>query len=515
MSTQSATPHGASEGPSPIGSLDAAIDESIRRGREGRGSFLAGFLAESDPCRAAARWVEASAGGGARLTLDRLRNLLSADIARLDEVMGRQVNAILHHPQFQALEAAWRGVAYLVNQVESDSQRIKIKLLSVSWKEVSRDQERAIEFDQSQLFRKVYSAEFDMPGGEPFGVLVGNYEVRHRVTPDHPMDDVAVLSGLAQVAAAAFAPFIAGVHPALFGLDTFQRLELPHNVGRAFDQIEYLKWRNLRDAADSRFVGLTMPRVLMRLPYEDDPGRVDNFRFREDVEGPDRSKYLWGSAAFAFAGVLIRSFRESSWFTDIRGVQRGTESGGLVTGLPVHSFCTDSRGVAQKSCTDLMVTDLQERQFSSLGFIPLCWCQDSEYAAFYGNPSVQRPKAYAQLEATMNARLSAMLQYMFCVSRFAHYLKVLARDKMGSFAGARELEDMLKAWVAGYVTNDPAASPAAKARYPLMDAKVEVGEIPGNPGAYHCAMHLLPHSQPDQLTAAIVLRTEVSNKIAP
>ena len=287
------------------------------------------------------------------------------------------------------------------------------------------DAERAIEFDQSQLFRKVYSEEFDTPGGQPFAALIGDYQVRPWPTAEHPQDDVAVLTAISHVAAAAFAPFVAGVHPAMFGLDDFGELERPRNLSTIFDQLEYLKWRTLRESEDSRFVGLTLPRMLMRLPYRDQGTRPAGFVFHEEVAGPDRGKYLWGNAAYAFGGVLIRSFAGSGWLADIRGVVRGVDGGGLVSSLPVHSFSTDPTGIVPKSSTEVVIADAQEQELSELGFIALCHCQDSEYSAFYTNQSIQKPRRYDRLAATMNAADIGHAPVHALRLAFAHYLKVL------------------------------------------------------------------------------------------
>ena len=290
---------------------------------------LDAFLGEPSLAKALSQLAAWTLPPGTTLGKQALAGMLSRDIAALDAALSEQVNAILHHPRFQKLEASWRGLRYLAEQTDEESN-VQIRVLNLPWKELARDVERAIEFDQSQLFRKIYSEEFDTPGGQPFGVLLGDYEIHHRPTAEHPFDDVAVLTAVSHVAAAAFAPFIAGVHPSMFGLDRFTGLEQPLNLSRTFEQVEYLKWKAFRDTEDSRFTGLTMPRVLMRLPYEDDGDRVDGFRFREDVARPDRSQYLWGNAAYAFGAVLIRSFSESGWLAGIRGVRRGEESGGLV-----------------------------------------------------------------------------------------------------------------------------------------------------------------------------------------
>ena len=305
------------------------------------------------------------------------------------------------------MEASWRGLRYLIDQVPS-SETVKVRVLNLSWQDLSRDLKRALEFDQSQLFRKVYGDEFDMPGGEPFAVLLGDYEFTNH--PEH----LDMLGQIAGVAAAAFAPFIAAAHPGLLDLNSFADLERPLNLPRTFEQFTYLKWRSLRQAEDVRYIGLTMPHVLWRLPYKDDNSRVDGFRFREEVGRPDRRDYLWGNAAYAFGAVLARAFAASGWLAEIRGVRRGQEEGGLVTGLPVHSFGTDKAGLVPKCSTDVIITDALDKELGELGFLPLCWCQDTELSAFHGSQSIQSPKAYDEMEATVNARLSAMLQYMFC-----------------------------------------------------------------------------------------------------
>jgi len=493
---------------SPRTLLDAIVAATPPAAGEVR-SRLEQFLSEPSLAEALAQWIGWTAAPGVLLDKEQVAEMLGRDIARLDALLSRQVNAIQHHPRFQQLEASWRGLRYLVEQAEG-AENVKIRVLSASWKEIARDVERAIEFDQSQLFRKVYSEEFDTPGGEPFSVLLGDYQLRPYPSADHPTDDVAVLTAVSHVAAAAFAPFIAAADPAMFGLDSFAELERPRDLAKAFEQVEYLKWRAFRDTEDARFVGLTLPRVLMRLPYEDDGSRVDGFGFREEVAGPDRRRYLWGNAAYAFGAVLIRAFAESAWLANIRGVTRGAEGGGLVPGLPVHSFSTDKRGVAPKCSTEVIVTDLEEHGLSELGFISLCHCADTEFSAFFGNASVQKPKVYDELAATMNARISAMLQYMLCVSRVAHYLKVAAREKIGSFTEAAECEDYLHRWLQRYVTSDSEAPPEVKAEYPLREASVRVREEPGKPGSYLCVAHLWPHFELDELVASVKITTEIT-----
>lgn len=480
--------------------LDAVLDATNATPANG---VLTQFLGERSPWSALLLWIGPDVLRGP----DRRRRIaqrLTRDIARLDDLISAQASAILLHPALQKLEASWRGLHYLVHQV-AEGENLKIEVLSLTWKELARDLERALEFDQSQLFRKVYNEEFGTAGGEPYGILLADYEIRPRPGPDHPIDDLAALTAIASIAAAAFAPFIAAAHPSVLELNSFTELELPQNLARTFDQVEYLKWRAFRDTDDSRFVGLTLPRVLMRSPYADDGSRADGFRFRGELGG-----HLWGTAVYAFGAVVVRAFMQSGWPAAIRGVERGVEAGGLVTDLCVPSFRTDRPGVAAKCATDTVITDAQEKELGELGFIPLCHCQDTELAAFYGNQSVQKPKVYDELSATVNARLSAMLQYMLCVARFAHYLKVMARDKVGSYTGPGEIEDYLRRWLMNYTSGNDNATPEMKAQYPLREAKVLIRERPDKPGTYSCVIHLRPHFQLDQMVTAVKLVTELA-----
>ncbi len=429
---------------------------------------------------------------------------LVAEIAAIDKLVNEQLNAILHHPALQRLEAAWRGLHFLVHQTPL-GENVKVRVLSTAWKELARDLDRALEFDQSQLFKKVYSEEFGMPGGEPFGVLIGDYEI------GNSDEALRTLGKIASVAAAAFCPFVAAALPALLDLESFAELELPLNLARTFEQTSYVKWRALRDSVDSRFLGLTLPRILMRLPYRDDNQRVDGFRFHENQGSLDRGELLWGNAAFAFAAVLVREFIASGWLADIRGFRRGVIGGGLVGGLPVPTFSTAPRGVAPLCSTDVLVTDAQDRELGELGFIPLCHRPGTEVAVFHGNQSVQRPQRFDGEAANVNARLSTMLQYMLCVARFAHYVKVLGRDKLGSFTGPDDCGRFLTAWLQNYVSGNDDAGAELKARYPLREARVEVKPRPDNPGVYMCVIHLRPHFQLDQIVTAVKLVTEVAS----
>jgi type VI secretion system ImpC/EvpB family protein len=465
------------------------------------------FLDAPDAASALRLWFGGQFAGDA----EELARRLNRDVAAIDRLVNGQLNAILHAPTFQRLEASWRGLAYLLDRVEyEDDAAIKVKVLNVTWRELERDVERAIEFDQSQLFRKVYENEFGSPGGEPFGALIADFEISPRVTREHPHDDVRVVEALAGVAAAAFCPTILNASPTMFGLDDFSRLEQRLDQERTFDGVEYVKWKSLRAAEDARFIGLTLPRVLMREPYADHGDRVDGFRFHEDVAGPDRSKYLWGGANYAFAAVLVRAFSQCGWLADIRGSRRGFDGGGLVTDLPRHAFGTDRLGLVTKSSADVVITEGVEKQLSDLGFIPLCESKDAEQSVFYSNQSLQKPAKYDRPAATVNAHMSAMLQYMFCVSRFAHYVKVLGRDKIGAFAEYEELEQFLQHWIVEYVTADSEASPAVKARRPLRDAEVRIEPTPGKPGSYRCVMRLNPHYELDELQASVRVVAELT-----
>ncbi|RIK73081.1 MAG: type VI secretion system contractile sheath large subunit [Planctomycetota bacterium] len=468
--------------------------------------WLDDFLSAKSPLEAISLWLAQRPSRKPPRSRRELAMALNRDRAYIDEVLSRQINAILHHPRFQKFEATWRGLRYLVDQADG-VENMQIRVLHVTWREIARDADLAIEFDQSALFRKVYEAEFGTAGGTPYTVLIGDYEIRHRLAKDHPVDDIATLRAVAQVAASAFAPFIAGVHPTIFGMESFEPFERAPNLTRIFDSqnLEYLPWRTLRHDDDARFVGLAMPRVLMRLPYEDQPRR-DGFIFREDVS--KRSNYLWGNAAFAFGGVLIRAFANCKWFADIRGVQRGMDEGGIVAGLPVHYFRTDRPGVAPKCSVEVMLTDDQEKELSELGFIPLCHCQDTEYEVFYANQSIQKPEKYDTVLATVNARMSAMLQYMLCSSRFAHYIKVIARDKIGLFSDSKSLQTFLHNWLQQYVAGGTGISAEVKAKFPLRSAKVTVRDHPGKPGHFLTDVHLWPHFQLDELTASVKLVTE-------
>ncbi len=514
-SLSSATPHSSPASPAPA---SPAVGQSktvslldylgvSATGDAGHVDRHQRFLDETSTGVAILEWL----GGPFAGDREGLSRRLNRDVAAIDMLINAQLNQVIHADAFQKMEASWRGLLYLVERAdEEDEPAIKIRVLNVTWRELERDFDRAIEFDQSQLFRKVYEAEFGTPGGEPFGVLLGDYEIHPRVTAEHPHNDLAVLESLTGVAAAAFCPTILNASPSMFGLDDFSRLEQRLDHERTFEGVEYTKWKSLRTQEDARFIGLTLPRVLMRTPYEDQGFRVDCFRFQEEVRGSDCSKYLWGGACYAFGAVLMRAFSQAGWLADIRGARRGVDGGGLVTELPLHSFPTDFPGLLNKSSTDVIITTEIEKQLSDLGFMPLCDCKDTDFSAFYSTASLQKPTRYDRAAATVNSQMSAMLQYMLCVSRFAHYVKVLGRDKLGAFAEFDDLEGFLQNWIVKYVTSDSEASPETKARFPLRDAQIRVEPTPGRPGSYRCQMRLLPHYELDDLEASVRVVAELS-----
>jgi type VI secretion system protein ImpC len=424
--------------------------------------------------------------------------MINARIAQIDRLISAQLNEIMHHPEFQKLEASWRGLSYLVNQSET-GENLKIRVMNVSKKDLLRDMERAAEFDQSALFKKVYEEEYGMFGGAPYGALVGDYEFAN-----HPQD-LSLLEKISQVAAAAHAPFVAAAAPQLFNLDSFTQLGDPRDLGKIFQGLEFAKWKSFRESEDSRYVGLALPHVLARLPYGQANVPVEAFNYEEEVDGTDHSKYLWGNAAYALGARITEAFAKYHWCAAMRGV----EGGGQVAGLPVHTFRTDEGDVALKCPTEIAITDRREKELADLGFIPLVHCKGTDYAAFFSTQSANKPKVYDSPAANANAKLSAQLQYMFAVSRFAHYLKSMMRDKIGSFMTRKNAEDFLNRWIAQYILLDENAGQEMKARYPLSEARIEVTDVPGKPGAYRAVAMLKPHYQLDELTVSLRLVAEL------
>ncbi len=424
---------------------------------------------------------------------------LTRAIAAIDEALSKQLSAIMHHPDFQKLEGTWRGFHYLVMNSETGTQ-LKIKALNVSKKELYKDLDKAVEFDQSQLFKKLYENEFGMPGGEPYGALVGDYEFAN-----HP-DDMEMLSKVSNVAAAAFCPFIAGASPRLFGFESFTELSKPRDLAKIFDSTEYVKWRSFRESEDSRFVTLAMPRALARLPYGSQTKPIEEFDFEEATVLPDgklgpmkHEDYCWMNAGWVLGAKLTEAFAKYGWCTAIRGA----EGGGKVENLPMHIFTSDDGDTDLKCPTEIGITDRREKELSDLGFLPLCHYKNTDYAVFFGAQTTQKPKKYDRPDATANAAISARLPYMMATSRFAHYLKVIARDKIGSFMERKDCEDWLNRWISNYVLADDKPDQESKARYPLAEAKVEVREVPGAPGSYNAVAWLRPWLQLEELTTSL------------
>ena len=460
-----------------LGGRDAAAKE---RGKDMVKEFLSQVLAGS---MTVSRDAEAT---------------INARIAQIDHLISLQLNEVMHHETFQKLEGSWRGLKYLLDHSET-SDKLKIKILNVNKKELLKDLQRAPEFDQSALFKKVYEEEFGVFGGAPFSALIGDYEFGK-----HP-EDMELLEKVAQVAASAHAPFLTAANSEMFNLPSYTELGSPRDLGKIFDTTEYAKWKSFRQSEDSRYVGLCLPHILMRLPYGKDTKPVEAFSYEEGVDGTDHRKYLWGNAAYAMGTRLTAAFASYGWCAAIRGV----EGGGLVEGLPTHTFRTDDGDVALKCPTEVAITDRREKELADQGFVPLVHCKGTDYAAFFSVQSAQKSKVYDKEAATANARLSTQLPYIFAMSRFAHYLKAMMRDKIGSFMTRADCQRFLNTWISQYVCADDNATQSVKAQLPLREANIEVMEVPGKPGAYRAVAFLKPHFQLDELNVSLRLVAEL------
>jgi type VI secretion system protein ImpC len=432
-------------------------------------------------------------------------NLISSDvlgsieamIAEIDKKLSQQVNAILHHGEFQQLESAWRGLHYMVNNTESD-EMLKIRVMNISKLDLGKTLKRykGTSWDQSPIFKKIYEEEYGQFGGEPFGCMMGDYYF------DQSPPDVELLGEIAKVAASAHAPFLAAASPSLMQMGSWQELANPRDLTKIFGTPEYAAWRSLRESDDARYLGLAMPRFLSRLPYGAKTNPVEEFNFEEETGGGDHSKYTWSNAAYAMAVNINRSYKMYGWGSRIRGI----ESGGAVEGLPTHTFPTDEGGVDMKCPTEIAVSDRREAELAKNGFMPLVHRKNSDFAAFIGAQSLQKPQEYDDPDATSNARLAANLPYLFACNRFAHYLKCIVRDKVGSFKERADMEKWLNNWITNYVDGDPAnSSEDTKSKKPLAAAEVTVEEIPGNPGYYSSKFFLRPHYQLEGLTVSLRL----------
>jgi type VI secretion system protein ImpC len=422
---------------------------------------------------------------------------ITAMIAQIDKKMSEQINTIMHVPEFQQLEGAWRGLHYLVTNSETDTM-LKIRVCNVSKKDLHKTLKRykGAAWDQSPIFKKLYEEEYGTLGGEPFGCLVGDYYF------DHSPQDVELLGEMAKIAAASHAPFLAAAAPTVFQMESWQELSNPRDLTKIFQIPEYAGWRSLRESDDARYVGLTMPRFLARTPYGAKTNPVEEFDFEEDSNGPDAKKYTWANSAYAMAVNINRSFKTYGWCSRIRGI----ESGGSVEGLPTHTFPTDDGGVDMKCPTEIAISDRREAELAKNGFMPLVYKKNTDFAAFIGAQSLHKPEQYDDPDATANAALAARLPYLFATCRFAHYLKCIVRDKIGSFKEADDMQRWLQNWIIQYVDGDPAHSTeATKARRPLAGAEVIVEPIEGNPGYYASKFFLRPHYQLEGLTVSLRL----------
>jgi type VI secretion system protein ImpC len=436
------------------------------------------------------------------VTFDRnLTRTFDRAIQAIDRKLSEQLNQIMHHEKFTKLEGAWRGLHYLVMNSET-STSLKLRVLNVSKRDLNRDLTKAVEFDQSQLFKKIYENEFGTPGGEPYGALVGDYQ-----WTNHP-DDIETLRLISNVAAAGFCPFVSAAAPELFGFGDFTELPRSRDLAKIFETAEYMKWRSFRDSEDSRFVSLVCPRVIARLPYGAATKPIEEFAYEEapfDAAGAAKSMnhhdYCWMNAAYVMGARMTDSFAKTGFCVTIRGA----EGGGKVEGLPMHVFQSDDGDLDSQCPTEIGITDRREFELSNLGFQPLSHYKNTDYAVFFGAQSTQKPKKYDRPEATANAAISARLPYLMATSRFAHYLKVMARDKIGSFMEATDVEAWLNRWINNYVNSNESAGQEMKARFPLREARVEVREIPGRPGSYNAIAYLRPWLQMEELTTSMRL----------
>jgi len=440
----------------------------------------------------------------ATIVSDDALNSIQSVIANIDQKLSEQVNLIMHHEDFQKLEGAWRGLHHLVNNTETD-EMLKIRVLNISKNELGKTLKKfkGTAWDQSPLFKKLYEEEYGTFGGEPFGCLVGDYHF------DNSPQDVELLTQVSKISAASHAPFITGVAPTTLQMDSWSELANPRDLTKIFSTPEYASWRSLRESDDAKYLGLAMPRFLSRLPYGAATDPVEEFDFEEDTEAANSANYTWSNAAYAMATNINRSFKLYGWCSQIRGI----ESGGAVEGLPVHTFPTDDGGVDMKCPTEIAITDRREAELAKAGFMPLLHKKNSDFAAFIGAQSLHKPAEYDDPDATANANLAARLPYLFATCRFAHYLKCIVRDKVGSFKERQDMESWLNTWISQYVLANPSvASEKDKARRPLAGAEVVVEEVEGNPGYYQSKFFLRPHYQLEGLTVSLRLTSKLPSQ---
>ncbi|MDO3720177.1 type VI secretion system contractile sheath large subunit [Marinobacter sp. chi1] len=442
------------------------------------------------------------------VTWDRnLTKTISNAISSIDELLSQQLTEIMHHDKFQKLEGSWRGLHHLVSNTETGTD-IKVRMLNISQRELFKDLDSAVEFDQSNIYKKLYEAQFGTAGADPYGCMIGDFEFSGKT------EDIELLEKMASVSASAFCPFVSAASAQMFGLENFSELSQPRDISGIFESKEYIKWRSFRESEDSRFVSLVMPRVLARQPYGENGKTIDEFNFEEfsrDSSGTtlqaESNAFTWMNAAYMMGTTLTKAFAENGWCTAIRGA----EGGGKVQGLPTHLFKSDDGDTDQLCPTEIGITDRREAELSKQGFVPLCHYKDTDYAVFFGGQTTQKPKKYNDPDATANASISARLPYIMATSRIAHYLKVMARDKIGSFMEASDAERWLNEWIAQYTNGNPDASAATKAKYPLREAKIEVKDVPGAPGSYNAVAHLRPWLQMEELTTSLRMVAKIGD----
>ena len=511
VSDDAVTPVTTSDGGGVTSALPPRPRDAILSGR---------FVAEKDAALQDAITAFLTADGRDALSLwlppdfngdeDAIRGLLDRDIAQIDAMLCEQLDAILHHDRFRRLEGSWRGMVWLINGLEY-SPRLKVKLLNITWPDICRDLERAVEFDQSHLFRKVYEEEFGSPGGEPYGIIIIDHEVRHRPVPTARTDDMAALAALAGVAAAAFCPIVLGTCPAFLEVDDFADLATVTDIASPLRNAEHARWRAITGRPDTRFLGLALPRMLARPPWRDDGSRADGFRYAEYA--PDAAQRVWMSATYGFAHVVGRAFATSAWPGDIRGADTDRIGGGLVDEPPLESFQTDPDHVWNRKAVEIVWNDRQERELLEAGLIPLASVPHTDELVFGAarSPLIATRYTGANAEAaTANARLSTQINTILCASRFAHNLKMLGRQMVGAFKTAEQIEETLDDWIKQYVRAN--APYETRARYPLIAGRVQVRELPGKPGSYGCTMQLQPHYQIDDVAASFQLITDLSGR---
>ena len=487
MATETATQAAASA--APVTLLDRILTE--------------GKLARDEIQRAYARDLvgefvnEVLAEGSSTIANDVVA-LINDRIAQIADLLSAQINEIMHHAEFQALEGSWRGLHYLVMKTETGAL-LKLRVLNITRAELLKDLEKAVEFDQSALFKKIYEEEYGTFGGYPYSVLIGDFDFGR-----HPQD-IALLEKMSHVAAVAHAPFIAAASPKLLDMADFTEIGVPRDLAKIFESAELIRWRSFRESEDSRYVSLCLPRVLMRLPYGPKTVQVEGMSFFEDVDGTDHARYLWANPSWVLGERITSAFSKHGWTAAIRGV----EGGGKVEGLPTHTFLTDEGDIALKCPTEIAITDRREKELNDLGLITLVHCKNTDYAAFFGGQTTNRARLYNTAAANANARISAMLPYVLNASRFAHYIKVIMRDKVGSFMTKENVQQFLNTWILDYVLGKDDAGQSLKAKYPLREARVDVTDVPGKPGAYNAVVFLRPHFQLEELTASIRLVAEL------